>query len=165
MHHTSALIVREDAAAGIADAVANGLAFGGIQVITASFEAVAPAEAASHDLLVLGTGAASYGLAVSDSRSWLASGPRRGAPPFAAAFDVRVSRAVHGATAALQTCRALSRRGHRIAVLPTTFLTDAADGTMVEGEQGRAMAWGVSLAEAARGRTSMPMLAGSGQRH
>jgi Flavodoxin domain len=168
----SALVVFESVygnTRAVAEAVAEGLQPLGDVRISPVHEA-ASALVEDADVLVVGGPTHMHGLATSQSRRlaiqageedgveveagareepglrrWLSERSGRGAK--AASFDTRLDRSpLLTGVAARGIARRLRRRGYELIGDPESFLVEDSEGPLVEGELGRARAWGAHLA-------------------
>jgi len=165
-----ALVVHESMfgnTATIADAVARGLALQGIAVSTVDVAEAPAGDVGEADLLVIGGPTHAFSLsrpgtradavrqgadprhATTGLREWIDGLPRvpAGTVRLSAVFDTRVSKVRRlPKSAGTRAGHLLQARGYTLLERPMAFVVADVSGPLLDGEAGRAVAWGRALA-------------------
>jgi hypothetical protein len=96
---------------------------------------------------------ASHGNAAVGLREWLSGLPKSSRPQVVATFDTRVGKVRHlPGSAAKSASKVLRHLGYASAVKPESFYVADTAGPLLDGELGRAEAWGEHLGSEANAR-------------
>lgn len=112
--------------------------------------------AGQTELLLVGAPTQIHGLllGVRGFLSWLKSQRFEGVP--AAAFDTRLPGEIRKTgSAATLIAKGLARAGCVVIAEPASFVVDTTEGPLADGEQVRAVAWAVGLAQSLRAKPAV----------